>query len=45
MTLMQGQVAAEMRGRVSSSSHVFYASAAMLLIIAVVGTIRLARLG
>ncbi|HME08555.1 MAG TPA: MFS transporter [Bryobacteraceae bacterium] len=69
MTLMQGQVPQEMRGRVSSSSlslialtqgiallfagdfasrfgivTVFYGSAAMLVVIAVVGTIRLRRL-
>jgi len=70
MTLMQGQVPAEMRGRVSSSSlslialtqgiallfagdfasrfgiiEVFYGSAAMLVLIAVAGTLRLRRLG
>jgi len=70
MTLMQGQVPAEMRGRVSSSSlslialaqgvallfagdfasrfgivEVFYASAALLVAVAVLGTIRLRRLG
>jgi predicted MFS family arabinose efflux permease len=68
MTLMQGQVPQEMRGRVSSSSlslialaqgiallfagdfasrfgivEVFYGSAAMLLIIAVAGTVRLRK--
>jgi len=68
MTLMQGQVPQEMRGRVSSSSlslialtqgiallfagdfasrfgivEVFYGSAAMLLVIAVAGTIRLRK--
>jgi MFS transporter, DHA3 family, macrolide efflux protein len=70
MTLMQGQVPPEMRGRVSSSSlslialaqgiallfagdfasrfgivEVFYGSAVMLFVIAVVGTLRLRRLG
>lgn len=70
MTIMQGQVPAEMRGRVSSSSislialtqgiallfagdfaarfgivAVFYGSAAMLFGIALIGTLRLRRLG
>ena len=68
MTLMQGQVPAEMRGRVSSSSMslisisqgvallfagdlasrlgiaaVFYGSAALLLLIAIAGTLRLRK--